>query len=282
MTLFLERCLKVNATLNDVTASMIREFLSANEEEQLRQVRSWHANQFTFLGVKYDWVSRQRSISDKTLDKLQAARRCLVSISGEIAPRQLATLIGLLRYAAVISEAPAFDKFSLMAWTRRVGAYLQEDLKRWDERPMTFPDEYREELLSWFDVVLESSPVPIAVMLPSEVPTTIISDASGIGWGAVALYGNSHKTAQGRWPHEIQSSVAAEPKGVLQAVRQLVSTDEKIVLILTDHKPLVYASQSLAPRSFHYNNLLLHLRTEFPSTKFLFQSSRVLIMLPMR
>ena len=171
----------------------------------------------------------------------------------------------------MISEAPAFDKFSLMAWTRRVGAYLQEDLKRWDERPMTFPDEYREELLSWFDVVLESSPVPIAVMLPSEVPTTIISDASGIGWGAVALYGNSHKTAQGRWPHEIQSSVAAEPKGVLQAVRQLVSTDEKIVLILTDHKPLVYASQSLAPRSFHYNNLLLHLRTEFPSTKFLFQ-----------
>ena len=84
VTLFLERCLKVNATLNDVTASMIREFLSANEEEQLRQVRSWHANQFTFLGVKYDWVSRQRSISDKTLDKLQAARRCLVSISGEI------------------------------------------------------------------------------------------------------------------------------------------------------------------------------------------------------
>lgn len=42
------------------------------------------------------------------------------------------------------------------------------------------------------------------------------------------------------------------------------------VHILTDHEPLVHAARSLAPRAFSYNELMLSLTSEFPSTAFTF------------
>ena len=268
---FLQRCCQVKATLNDLSTQVLHHFLNSSKEEQIQQIRNWHQNDFTFLGVRYDWSEQLRSISDKSIDKMQAARRCLQSITGSIAPRQLATLVGILRYASAVSEKTLFDKFELMAWTRRIGGYLQEDLKRWDSGPLVFPNEFKAQILAWFDELLLNEPVKIAYPLPRDVPTTIISDASGRGWGAVRLDFNASKTAQGRWKSEIRSSVEAEPKGILYAARELLSLNDGLVLILTDHKPLVYASQSIAPRSFFYNELLRKLKMEFPSTKFFFQ-----------
>eukprot|EP00744_Colponema_vietnamica_P003982 GILI01006019.1.p1 GENE.GILI01006019.1~~GILI01006019.1.p1 ORF type:complete len:374 (-),score=7.55 GILI01006019.1:427-1548(-) len=270
VTNFLRRCSLVGATLNEVSQQQILEFLDQPDDRKLRQVKNWHQDEFTFLGVKYNWVARTRAISNKTMDKF-AAKRCLDTLGVSIAPRQLATLIGILRYASMVSDVTVFDKFDLMAWSRRVGAYLQEDLRRWDLEPLVFPADCKSLMLEWFANVLRNTPVAIAQFLPRTVPTTLITDASGNGWGAVRVNADSYETAQGVWRSEIRSSVRAEPEGVLQAAYKLIQDEDRLVLVLTDHKPLVYASQSIAPRSFYYNELLRKLKLRFPNTRFIFQ-----------
>eukprot|EP00388_Colpodella_angusta_P004118 GDKJ01013894.1.p1 GENE.GDKJ01013894.1~~GDKJ01013894.1.p1 ORF type:complete len:338 (-),score=9.34 GDKJ01013894.1:56-1069(-) len=99
---FLQRVNHCDATLNELTSNQIQLFLNSSEQQQRQQLLSWHKADFTFLGVRYDWTKKTRALSEKTLEKLQATQNCFQALGTTIKPRQLAAIIGILRYASMI------------------------------------------------------------------------------------------------------------------------------------------------------------------------------------
>ena len=253
----------------DITA-----FLASSPDAQLSQIRSKHSDRFTFLGVEYNWLSITKGISQKTKDKLEAINDCTRRLGRHVTPRQLAAILGVLRYASHTTDHSPLEFYPLLRWARAVGSFLQADVARWDNSLIVLPPEHHLSLISWCELALSASFVPMAPCFPTQVPPTIISDASGDGWGAVFLHDEQLRTFRGLWRSHIFSSVIAEPRGCGLAVRQVMAlfgdSPPPHVLILTDHLPLVHAANSQAPRAFPYNQLLLDLRTNFPSTIFSF------------
>ena len=267
---FLKRCHDASVTLNDHTASTISEFLSSTEESQIATIREWHKDSFVFLGVQYQWTTARKALAAKTIDKLTAARCCLLAIDDLILPRQLAAILGLLRHANQVLSLAGYARFETTAWTARVAALLQRDLSLWDSVAIRFPAAHKASLLSWFDEVLTPRESPLYRPLPNELPPTLIVDASAVGWGAIFFDGTTTRHTSGKWATTILSSVTAEPEGVWEAANALLPPDVPRAQVVTDHLPLVFASRSLFPRTAPYNQLFLRLQTAFPSTRFVY------------
>jgi hypothetical protein len=194
-------------------------------------------------------------------------------MSETILPRQLATIIGLLRYANYTLRLNALRFYYTLDWVRKLSALLQVDHALWDSVAIRLPAAHRLALLQWFDLVLEDRAVPIDAPLPLTPPPTIIVDASAVGWGAIFYTGgDSFDYTAGRWQLEIPSSVVSEPAAVVEAAAHFLcgSDTPPLILIASDHKPLVHASHSAAPRAPPYNAALFHLSVRFPSTRFVF------------
>ena len=269
--LFLERCHTVHATLNELTRLQIEDFLASSHTQQLASVTSWHKDAFTFLGVAYLWSAKTKSLSKKTLDKLLATRQCLAMMNGTILPRQLAAIVGLLRYANYVLRLDALERYYTLDWIRNVSKTLQTDVALWDSVEITLPPAHRQALLAWFDVVTQPCAVPIHDPLPADVPPAVLLvDASASGWGAILYDGvASYRTASGLWPAAIPSSVSSEPAATVAAAKHFFADGAPpLVFIGSDHQPLVHASYASAPRAPPYNNSLLSLKWTYPTTRF--------------
>ena len=268
---FLARCDLVGATLNELTPEFIKKFLTGSDAVQRRVVESLHQDDFTFLGVRYQWANSTKCLSDKTRGKLQAIHHCVSNMPAYVTPRQLASVFGVLRYSSAVLDKPSLHQYDVLAWARRLAHFLQCDLTRWDTTCIRFPMGHRMALLEWIDEVLDSAPVPYFSSLPVPVPPTIVSDASGNGWGAILIDKERIAPIAGKWRVHMGSSVQAEPQGVLEAALALFPDGAPpVVSVLVDHLPLVYAANSLAPRAYSYNSALLELKDHFPSTRFVF------------
>ena len=268
---FLARVDKVGATLNEWTPDFVEKFLSKPAEIQRKAVLSLHQDDFTFLGVRYHWANSTKCLSDKTRGKLQAIHHCVSRLPSYVTPRQIASIFGVLRYTSAVLDKPALHRYDALAWARRIAQFLQSDLSRWDSTLIRFPIGHRIGLLEWIDEALNSTPVPLYSPLPGAIPPTIISDASGEGWGALLVDANKLIPVSGKWRLHIGSSVQAEPRGVVEAACALFPNGAPpVVSVMIDHLPLVYAANSLAPRAYTYNSALLSLQERFPSTRFVF------------
>jgi hypothetical protein len=272
VTLFLQRCATVSATLNELDSDQLSSFLSSSSDVQREMILSWHKDSFTFLGIAYVWSDKSKSLSEKSTEKLVATRQCLQSMTDFILPRQLAAIVGLLRYASYVLSFHSYQFYFTLDWVRNVSALLQSDVSLWDSVSVRLPAPHRQALLDWFDIVLAPTSVPIYDPAPTSPPTTLIVDASGDGWGAILYDGlSSSRFTSGRWPSEIPSSVVSEPAAVAEgAVHFFPDGAPPVVLVLSDHLPLVHASTSIAPRAPPYNALMHFLSVRFPSTRFIF------------
>jgi len=273
VTQFFTRISAVGATLNELEPHEITAFLQSSADVRLATTLSWHKDVFTFLGVQYYWKDQLRGLSEKTVVKLEALHGCLREMNELITPRQLATIIGVIRYACRVCESPPLDFFDLMAWSRRVASHLQEDPARWDSSYISLPTTHKQQLLSLLSSCQHLAPIPMGVSWPSATPPTVIVDASGIGWGAVVVAPAEVRSLSGKWKDTIHSSVEAEPRGALEAIIRAFPDPQSappVVQVLTDHLPLVWAAHSSMPKAFFYNLLLLQLRNTYPSTKFVF------------
>jgi hypothetical protein len=270
---FLSRVHSVNATLNELDNDAISNFLALGPNEQREALMSWHSDVFTFLGVSYNWSTKSKALSVKTREKLQAVRECMIhDIQDTIAPRQLAAVVGLLRYASFVNSRALHQHFDTLAWVRRVATHLQQDISRWDNQLLSFPQAHRDALLLWLDSELELTATPMFRALPTNTPPTILCDASGEGYGAILINSPSDwQTTSGRWSSHIHSSVTNEPLGVWHAVNDFFRSPAEappVVLILSDHLPMVHSSNSLAPNCFQYNQLFRRLAKRFTQTRF--------------
>ena len=110
--LFMRRCHEASVTLNDHSTPSIVQFLSANTHSQLATIQEWHKDSFVFLGVQYRWSDARKSLATKTIEKLAAARGCLLAIDDAILPRQLAAIMGLLRHANQVLGIPGYERLT--------------------------------------------------------------------------------------------------------------------------------------------------------------------------
>ena len=142
-----------------------------------------------------------------------------------------------------------------------------------------FGDANRELMRIIFATALANVPVPVSDDEEAAAVMTIVCDASEWGWCAVGLAGEQIYTRSMPWSDEdrrmynVQSSVTAEPLGILRACLILLPpTAHGTVTILTDHSSLMLAAS--APVVVHcneYHSCLDRLRVAFPRLKFVFR-----------
>lgn len=207
----------------------------------------------TFLGVKYDYKQQTRSISEKTIGKLKA----IGLPPPKMTHRQLACIVGLATWSGTILNFAWHKVWHLLrryascavAWNPTLSIVLSK--------------KEHDEMKVLLCTCATNMPVPILATTPPPVDVVLITDASKTGWGALAGKPGGHPTTlSGQWAQFIGSSVVAEPEGAWQALQAMQLTHKpQHVRILTDHLPLVYASESGRATAWSYNSLLSRLAT---------------------
>jgi hypothetical protein len=131
------------------------------------------------------------------------------------------------------------------------------------------PDSAREELHTLTTHLLANAPyvIPQPQQLAHEWDKIIISDASAVGWGALCFVpaGGTMMVHAAKWPHPINHSAIAEPRGLRLACRRFLSaTSTERVLLVTDHQPIAAlggAKDLPHARGFELNGLFVDLLT---------------------
>eukprot|EP00758_Cryptobia_borreli_P014150 Tbor_TRINITY_DN5895_c0_g1::TRINITY_DN5895_c0_g1_i16::g.7105::m.7105 len=207
-----------------------------------------------------------KTLSSKTRGKLNTLKDILRTAT--LTTRQVATILGVCRYASAIMGKKLFEFHTVFAWARRLSTMVQVRPEAWDEYVFL---PYRIEMSRMMETLLTTQPVPIYNPPPITRPVTLITDASKAGYGGVLLsQGGDIRCTCGTFNREFPSSVQAEPEGMVRAALDLLPQEATDVLILLDHQPLVYAARSNAPKAFSYNQALGALAEARPNTRFYF------------
>lgn len=227
-----------------------------------------------FLGEHYDLKNKTRSLTRKSVEKLEVAKDLLSQ--PELSYRQVAAIFGLLYFVSDVLNLPMSKFFKSLSAHRYMMSLVPDS--QWDAGAPALAPEVTDELLDWIALAMGNTPAPIVnrdlSVLPPDV--TIYVDASAFGWGAVCFSGSSVKYAGGAWSEDdrerfnLNQSTVAEPLAVKKAVLAFVSTNFKHVRIFSDHIGLVFAGNKKYGKSADYNSLCAFIREYFPETDFSF------------
>jgi hypothetical protein len=223
--------------------------------------------EYDFCGEHYDHQKKTRRLTTKTRDKavyvVSVLRNKTVMTS-----RQWLAIFGLLQYAGgtlAIHIAKYHHAMRFMASL----ASRQLDAK------VSAPPHVYETLLPWASIAATNDAVPVHTP-DRTAQLTIYTDASASGWGAWAVNAEgSIRTLSARWTSkeraqwDLNSSVAAEPLAIRNAVACLVSARcHEHAAIYTDHLPLVFAAAKTVGKTLAYSEALAFLDTYAPHTTF--------------
>lgn len=207
----------------------------------------------TFLGVQYDYTKQTRCLPDKTLHKLKAIGQA----PAKLTHRQLACIIGLTTWSGTILNFQWHKVWHLLRRYASCAVAWNPTLS------IVLSNKEHDELKVLLGTCSKNMPVPILATTPPPVDVVLMTDASKTGWGALAGKPGGHPTTlSGQWAQFIGSSVVAEPEGAWQALQAMQLTHKpQHVRLLTDHLPLVYATESGRATAWSYNFLLSRLAT---------------------
>ena len=193
--------------------------------------------------------------------KLTSLRDSLLRLQGSPTRRQVATIFGVLFYAASVVRGPLAPYFDALRYLRKVSAMGGED---WDVPAGVIPPNVREQLLSWLGFLIQNDAVPI--IPPTVEPRyVVITDASGHGWGAISVDTATGSLKEFSFPWtgldvpRAESSVWAEPEAIFLAVCRIASPGDS-VMVLTDHQPAEFAGEAGYAKSWSLNQLVLRLQ----------------------
>eukprot|EP00758_Cryptobia_borreli_P011673 Tbor_TRINITY_DN5681_c1_g1::TRINITY_DN5681_c1_g1_i2::g.8625::m.8625 len=167
-----------------------------------------------------------KGLSQKTIEKLSTLKEILSTATLTI--RQVATILGVCRYAAAIVNNRLFDFYTLFSWARRLGALVQTKPSAWDEYVFL---PFRNQMKALIEVLLIVQPIPIYIPEPKHRPLTLITDASKSGYGGVLISSSGiiNYTA-GSFLSEFPSSVRAEPEWMVKAALALLQKTKRTFL----------------------------------------------------
>lgn len=207
---FVDRVTQCNGLLNEDTSDL----------RALRQTKG------TWCGVELDLVAKTVALTEKVVAKTKASweRRSSWTYRG------LAAHSGLLFYSWGIVEVPMAEFFPMLRFISHCGRLMHERPELWDT-PVTIWPSALESLTSWTNIVFENK--PRAVHAPADPEWLVCTDASGWGWGYVALNTGNHEVrsfgapwdsqAQRRYGSMLGRSTVAEPLAIYNAMCHLLT-----------------------------------------------------------
>ena len=224
-----------------------------------------------FLGEFYDYEAGTRSLSKKSLKKLDMVKEPTTI-------RQLAAVIGLFLWTADTLDVKCFSFFELFRRWRKAASDITGTGTTWGSESLSLSPLEREQFSQLWSILRNNAPTSIFIPPPTHHHIIrIVTDASGWGWGALAWFEGQATPVQrqGQWPADgslqFQSSVTAEPEAVYVACLDLVPQNWLgQVQIFTDHSPIVFAAERKLIKSFALNRLFLRLSTSWPRAHFTF------------
>ena len=182
-------------------------------------------------------------------------------------PRHLAILFGVGRWAAR-TIGFKHTQHSMFSAASDLGRKLQENPTLWD-MPMSQHTLRRfQGLIPWYNKLLLNEPTRIWNLLPNNTPSIIV-DACSTGWGGILVDNNQVSIFKGNWSYEMENSAESEPKGTLKAIEATGRIFTELIIV-TDHEPLIWASQSQQAKGWHYYSLLTQLHSLWPDSHFTF------------
>lgn len=222
-----------------------------------------------FLGEHYNLRKKRRSLTAKILEKLKIAEEL---VGQQLTFRQVSAVYGLLFFCSDVLSLDISRFFVALRFYRRTMASVSQ----WDDPAPDFDEATTTNLAAWIKEARANKSVPLWTDCNSFFPDlTIFTDASAVGWGAVAISDSGVKHFSGRWSTaDVQQgtvhSTRAEPLAVQRAVMSAVSTNCRQVLVMSDHQGLIFAGNAGYGKSEAYNTMCATLKTVFPDTKFKF------------
>ena len=264
MTRFFTRVAAAKFQLNEFTQDEIHSFLQENDDNKWKilEPHIFHktrAEKFTFLGVKYEMKQsgNTKEISDKTINKLTAVTEILArdSILPQASYRQIAMLVGIIRYCSKILELNNED-FDAYDTTREMAHACTIDINTWDKQIGPRTATLLQPLVAISRKILTAKPRRVSIPFDIDTAVKIFVDASKIGWGGIAMFPTGEKRiVKARWqqPALWESSVKAEPKAVEEIFDALKLPKNTHVIIATDHEGLVWASQAVQIHTYTYH-----------------------------
>ena len=232
---FLSNCAKVRACIKDTTVSP--------------QTR------YEFLGEWYDHQAKSRALTLKTQAKAAFVFNLLQQNPHKYyTVRQLLAIFGLLLYAANVLDIDVASHHYAMRFLSYVASKPLYESMNIPARPM-------DHLLCWSACAALNRPVFVHKLTPQKIDLCIYVDASGLGWGALAIGAATQvKSCAFSWPRFMASSVDAEPLAVKLAAAYFIDTSYKRVVIYTDHIGFVYAYQKGWGKCAPYSHAVSALR----------------------
>ena len=221
-----------------------------------------------FLGVEYDLAARTCRCTEKTMEKLRAAR---LALTKPLSLRSLAAVFGLLFWCQQIVPLRLAPFFAALAAFRHLPLEAQSPA-RWNARAPLLSAEAFSQLRSWIDACLARPSRPLVEPVVPAPEYRIWVDASAFGWGAlVERTADSSVLRVGRpWSEEdratynVASSVVAEPLGFRRAVLAVCSGNTRSIEVHTDHQPLMFAWVAGRGRVAAYNDCVAAVQSALP------------------
>ena len=222
---------------------------------------------YDLLGEHYDHVAKTRCLTSKTQAKAAYVFTLLSTQTKKyFKVRQILAIYGLLLYGADVLHINVAQFHMAMRFLSAVAARPLYEV-------VYLPQQVLDQLLCWSACEALNRPVYVHRIVPDRIDLRIYVDASGLGWGALAVSDAARvRSCAFRWPKFIQSSVEAEPLAATLAISYFVNTKVKNVLLYTDHEGLVFASRkgwgkcaaySMAAASFRqWEQVGVHIRLE--------------------
>ena len=217
--------------------------------------------EYDFLGETYNHVRKTRALTMKTVEKLvRIAALLKPQKPGETALkmtcRRAMAIIGTLFYAAEVLDINLTQFVTALKEHARLAAEAGA-LASWDHK-VVISAQAAEELRRWQQISAANEPVHVTRGRRSEhnteaPTTTIYTDASAWGWGAIIVSGSTVRHFSQPWAqadHDeatatggyLQSSVHAEPMAMRRALCCTPIRPGTHIDVHTDHQGLVYAA----------------------------------------
>lgn len=248
---FLQRCKKINVTLNEVDWTTF--------DPDTDDITQFQENKCTFLGEYFDYQKGTVQVGDKTINKLKFSwqNRQHWTVS------RFAAHFGLLFYASNTLHLPLAIWFEALKAYRKISSKVTTGELSWSSRLPTISTTALKELHQWTMKAIENAPHKIAIQAAAPLTHVITTDASATGWGAICVDLNTGGVlvADGRWDAQVKNSVDAEPEGVYRALCCFVPPSAQWnILLRTDHSPIVATSAKRYSAGWAANMLFKRLR----------------------
>ena len=277
-TMFIERCRKVRATLNEVDMRVNEEgkcVYVSNPDGSPIDARSAATalvhSKGEFLGVEFDYMQKTVKLGPKSVAKLCLLKAAFENEAKPPTHRNFLAMFGVLFFALQVTKGFAPHRYYALREYSETARRIQKDPGLLECAYHCSPSRWKH-IVMWIEDVERNDPHPVhdAPLHPSGARYVLVTDAAKSGWGALLLDMTTGMlyTRHGVWNRAWKGrefSSWSEPEAVSRALVYFFphGTNESIA-ILSDSSTAVGAFAKGRSMRYEVNRSLQRVHDHFP------------------